>query len=175
MRRYFVVNGFDGALTMLGLITGFHLSGVSDIDVVIGACLGATIALGMSGLTSAYLSESAERQRLLNELEAAMVSDLSNSHAASAAKILPLIIALVNGAAPVVLSLIIITPLWLYRMAVPLPLPPLAAAIVTAFCCLFALGVFLGRVANTAWFWSGIKSLLIATATVVIILLVDWG
>ena len=78
-RRYFVVNGFDGALTMLGLITGFELAGDVDIDVILGACVGTAVALGVSGLTSAYLSEAAERRRALAELEGAMVSDLSTS------------------------------------------------------------------------------------------------
>lgn len=173
IRRYFVVNGFDGALAMLGLVTGFYLSGTTELDVIIGACLGATIALGVSGVTSAYLSESAERQRSLSELEEAMVSDLSQSAPASAARLMPLVIALVNGAAPVVLALFIISPLWLYRAGVVLPLSPLPLAIVTAFVCIFGLGVFLGRVAGTSWLWSGIKSLLIALVTVLIILFVD--
>ncbi len=173
IRRYFVVNGFDGALTMLGLVTGFYFSGSTELDVIIGACLGATIALGISGLTSAYLSESAERQRSLNELQEAMVSDLSDTAPASAARVMALLIALVNGAAPVVLALIIITPLWLYRCGFVLPLAPLPMAIITAFLCIFGLGVFLGRVGGTPWLWSGIKSLLIAGVTVLIILIID--
>lgn len=175
MRRYFVVNGFDGALTMLGLLTGFYLSGTADLTVVIGACLGATIALGVSGLSSAYLSESAERQRSLLELQQAMLTDLSDSTAASGARLMPLFIALVNGAAPVVLALIIILPLWLHRAAVPLPLAPLPMAIVTAFLCLFLLGVFLGRVSGSYWLFSGFKSLVIAAITVAIILFVEWN
>ena len=48
MRRYFVVNGFDGALTMLGLIIGFLVSGANGLSVIINVCLGAAIALGVS-------------------------------------------------------------------------------------------------------------------------------
>jgi predicted membrane protein (TIGR00267 family) len=173
IRRYFVVNGFDGAFTMLGLITGFYLSGSSELNVVIGVCLGAAVALGVSGLTSAYLSETAERRRSLVELEEAMVTDLSNSNHASAVRVLPLLIALVNGVAPLALSLIIIAPLWLARAGVVLPLAPLVASIITAFLCIFALGVYLGRVGGTSLLWSGIKSLLIAGATVLIILLLE--
>ncbi len=173
MRRYFVVNGFDGALTMLGLVTGFYLSGSSELNVIIGACLGATIALGISGVSSAYLSETAERQRSLAELEEAMVTDLSHTAPASAARVVPLVIALVNGAAPVLLALIILTPLWLARAGLALPLSPLPMAIVTAFLAIFALGVFLGRVGGTPWLWSGLKALLIAAVTVLLILLFD--
>ncbi len=170
VRRYFVVNGFDGALTMLGLVTGFHLAGDVALDVVIGACVGATVALGISGLTSAYLSESAERRRALSHLESAMVKDLSDSTHASAAKVLPLLIAIVNGAAPVLMSLIIITPLWLARAGAALPLAPLPTAMATALICIFGLGVFLGRVGGISWLWSGIKTLLIGLFAVLIIL-----
>jgi predicted membrane protein (TIGR00267 family) len=170
MRRYFVVNGFDGALTMLGLLTGFHLSGNIALDVVIGACLGAAVALGVSGLSSAYLSESAERRRALTELESAMVADLSDSAHGVAAHLLPLLVAIVNGMAPLLMSLIIITPLWLARNGVLLPLAPLQSAIAVAFLCIFGLGIFLGRVGRTSWLWSGLKTLLVALITVLIIL-----
>jgi hypothetical protein len=53
MRRYFVVNGFDGALTMLGVILGFVTTDRVPLSVVIGACMGAAIALGVSGVSSA--------------------------------------------------------------------------------------------------------------------------
>lgn len=173
VRRYFVVNGFDGAFTMLGLLTGFYLSDSGELNVAIGACLGAAVALAVSGLTSAYLSETAERRRSLSELQEAMVTDLSGSTHASAALVMPLLIALVNGIAPLAISLIIITPLWLARAGVALPMAPLVAAITTAFLCIFGLGLFLGHVGGTSWLVSGIKSLLIAGATVLIILLLN--
>jgi predicted membrane protein (TIGR00267 family) len=173
LRRYFVVNGFDGVLTMLGLLTGFYLGGATDLGIVIGVCLGAAIALGISGVTSAYLSESAERRRMLSELEQAMVSDLSESAHASAARLVPLLTGLVNGAAPVSMSLLIITPLWLARAGVDLPLPPVLCAMATALLCIFGLGVFLGRVAGTSWLWSGIKAVLIALFTIALISLFE--
>ena len=171
IRRYFVVNGFDGALTMLGLLTGFHIGGKVTLDVVIGACLGAAVALAISGLTSAYLSESAERRRSLSELEAAMVTDLSGTAHSNAVWVLPPLIALVNGIAPLLITLIIITPLWLAPAGMALPLAPLPTSIATALLCIFGLGVFLGRVGGTSWLWSGIKTLLVASVTMLIILL----
>ena len=172
VRRYFVVNGFDGALAMLGLLTGFHLSGDVDLAVVVAACVGTTVALGISGLTSAYLSESAERRRALSDLEQAMLTNLSDSEHGDAARLLPWLIALVNGAAPVAMALLIMIPLWLGLAGVPLLLEPVTLAIVVAFACIFGLGVFLGSVGGTHWLGSGVKALLIAVATVLIILLV---
>ena len=123
LRRYFVVNGFDGALTMLGLIIGFLLSEADDLSVVIKVCLGAAIALGMSGVSSAYVSEAAERRRALGKLEEAMIADLRDSAHGEAAREVPLLIALVNGLAPLVLSLLILLPLFLRQAGFSLPLP----------------------------------------------------
>jgi predicted membrane protein (TIGR00267 family) len=173
LRRYFVVNGFDGALTMLGLVTGFQLSGEVELGVVVRACLGAAIALGVSGVSSAYLSESAERRRWLAELEEAMVLDLSRSAHGVAARAVPVLIALVNGLAPVLLAAVIVLPLGLAAAGLPLPVPPLVAAMATAFLCIFGLGVFLGRVGGTSWLGSGIKTLAIAAVTVLLILLFE--
>jgi predicted membrane protein (TIGR00267 family) len=171
-RRYFVVNGFDGALTMLGILTGFHVGGVEDLRVVISACVGAAVALAMSGLSSAYISERAERRKALAELEESMIVDLKGSAHGSAARWVPLLIAAVNGLAPLVLSLIIILPLGLAHLGLPLPFPPLVMAIAAALALIFLLGVFLGQIGNTLWLWSGVQALLIALCTMAIILLV---
>ena len=113
VRRYFVVNGFDGALTMLGMITGFMITATGNLALIINACLSAAIALGMSGLSSAYVSEMAERKRSLARLEEAMIADLGESAHGDAARWVPIWVALVNGAAPLFISLLILLPLWL--------------------------------------------------------------
>ena len=169
-RRYFVVNGFDGVLTMLGIIMGFYISGQPDTEIIINACLGAAVALTVSGLTSAYMSEAAERQQALRELETAMVADLSDSAHGKAARLIPALIALVNGLAPLLLSLLIISPFWLAEY---LPLAPLHGAIAMALALIFLLGVFLGKVSGAFWLWSGLRTLLIGLATCGIILLLS--
>ena len=166
VRRYFVVNGFDGALTMLGLIIGFHVSAHADLSVIINVCLGAAIAL-----SSAYVSEVAERKRALRKLEEAMISDLEESAHGEAARLAPLLIALVNGLAPLIISLLILTPLWLSNTGVTLPVSPLYAAIMIALLLIFLLGVFLGRIADISWLRSGIQTLLVALVTVALIYL----
>lgn len=171
VRRYFVVNGFDGALTMLGLIIGFLISKAADISIIINACLGAAIALGVSGVSSAYVSESAERRRALAKLEDAMLSDLGDSAHGEAARHVPLMIALVNGSAPLLMSLLILTPLLLAAAGVPLPASPLYLAIMVALVLIFFLGVFLGRIAGVSWLRSGLQTLLIALITVALIYL----
>ena len=168
-RRYFVVNGFDGALTLLGLNVGFYVSGENNLPVIISACLGAAIALGVSGVSSAYISEVAERERELRALEEAMVRDLSDSDHGRASRFAPLWIAAVNGLAPFLFGLLIIFPLWLADKGVPLPIAPLESALVTATMVLFFLGIVIGRIQGTFWLWSGLRTLIIALLTVILI------
>jgi predicted membrane protein (TIGR00267 family) len=172
-RRYFVTNGFDGALTLLGLIMAFYSSGGVALPIVINACLGAAIALTVSGLSSAYVSEAAEREQELLELEQALVLDLADTDHGHAARLLPLLIAAVNGLAPLLIALVIISPLWLVQAGLELPLTPLEASIALAFGVLFLLGAFLGRISGRFWLWSGVRMLIIAALTAAVILLVE--
>ncbi len=98
-----------------------------------------------------------------------MLTDLSESAHGTAARQVPFLVASINGGAPLLLSLVIMAPLWLARAGVPLPVAPLPASIGTAFLCIFGLGAFLGRVSGTSWLWSGAKTLLIALGTVLLI------
>lgn len=165
IRRYFVVNGFDGALTMLGLIIGFLISPPTNFSVIINVCLGAAIALSVSGVSSAYVSESAERLRYLKQLEEAMIIDLGGSAHGVAARWMPVLTALVNGSAPLLMSILILVPLWLIDIGVVLPLPPLFISVVIAFMEVFLLGVYLGKVAGVSWIASGIRTLVLALIT----------
>jgi len=165
IRRYFVVNGFDGALTMLGLIIGFILSATVDVSIIINACLGAAIALGVSGMSSAYVSEYAERKRTLGQLEDAMISNLHDSAHGEAARGVPLLIALVNGLAPFVISLLILTPLFLSNSGIVFPLSPLYISVAIALLLIFFLGVFLGKVSGVSWLRSGMQTLVVALLT----------
>jgi predicted membrane protein (TIGR00267 family) len=170
VRRYFVVNGFDGALTILGMITGFHVSGEDNLNVIISTCFGAAVALTASGLASAYISEAAEKRKDFSDLQEAMVADLSDTHHARAAKIVPFLVAAVNGLAPFVFSLLIITPLWLAKAHLLVSVNPLVAAMFVALTMIFLLGVFLGRVSGVFWLWSGIRTLIVAVLTMLVIL-----
>ncbi|MCP4077484.1 MAG: hypothetical protein GY744_15035 [Gammaproteobacteria bacterium] len=172
MRRYFVVNGFDGALTTLGLIMGFYVSDRVELVVVITSCLAAALALGMSGVSSAYISETAERRRNLAQLEEAMLASLKHSNHGKAATWIPWLVALVNGFGPLVIALIIMLPLWLGQQGVLTGINPLTVAMVVALFIIFLLGVFLGRVGGTFWLWSGLQSLAIALLTVGLIYVV---
>ena len=174
-RRYFIVNGFDGALTMLGLLVGFYLSEDVRLPVVINACLGVAIALGMSGVSSAYISEAAEKKLELRELEQAMVIDLGKSAHGQAARLLPMFIGFVNGVTPLAISLVILLPLWLGPTVEPFSAFPLESAFAMALIIIFLLGVYLGQVSQTFWLLAGLRTLLIAATTTALIFTLSPG
>lgn len=125
----------------------------------------------MRGISCAYVSEVAERHRALAKLEVSMVTDLQGSAHGEAARRVPMLIALVNGSAPILISLIILIPLWLSNAGILLPLSPLHAAIIIALLLIFLLGAFLGRISGISWLLSGIQALLVALVTAVLIYL----
>ena len=78
-RRYFVMNAFDGALTMLGVVIGASLSHMTDPSVVIIAGISGSFAMGISGFSGAYMAESAERTKEIKTLEKAMLRPMEES------------------------------------------------------------------------------------------------
>ena len=76
-------------LTILGMNMGFYTTGDVAMTVIISADLGAAIALSVSGFVSAYMSESAEREQELKELEQAVVTDLGGTAHGRAARLIP--------------------------------------------------------------------------------------
>jgi predicted membrane protein (TIGR00267 family) len=80
-RRYFVNNFYDGMLTVLGILLGFFViifqseTHAVNSRLVIFTGLGTSISMFLSGLTGSYLSEKAERRKLKDELNKAMILD----------------------------------------------------------------------------------------------------
>jgi len=112
-RRYFVNNGFDGSMTMLGIIVGAWVVNVTQPEIIVTAGLGACLAMGISGLSGAYLTERAERKRNLKSLETAMMTKLNDSVITDATKFVSFYAAIVNGGSTILTALISLSPLFL--------------------------------------------------------------
>lgn len=169
-RRYLITNGFDGAFTMLGLNMGFYVAKTEDLWLVFHACLGAIIALTMSGLSSAYISEAAERKKVLKELERAMIADLSHSTHAQAARWIPVWVAFVNGVAPLMVAMIIMSPVWLSLVGLFVVPHPVEMSIGLALLLLFSLGAYAGKIGGTSILKTGLRTLFIGIAISLIVL-----
>lgn len=135
LRRYFVLNGFDGALTALGVILG-SLIARGDPSAVLFGGVGAAIALGVSGFWIAYLTERAERIRDIKDLEKDMIITLENTRFAKANVSTALIVSLVNGLSPFTFAILSILPFIFV----------LSNVITMAVGYMFSIGIIIGEV-----------------------------
>ena len=170
-RRYFVKNGFDGSMTMLGIIVGSWVIHVTQTEIIVTAGLGACLAMGISGVSGAYVTERAERKRGLKDLENAMVTKLKDSVITEATAFVSFYAALVDGGSPILTALVSLSPFFFTIYGViPIENAYMASLAVTMV-TLFMLGIYLGKVAKENALIYGIQTLIAGVATVVIALL----
>ena len=166
-RRLFVMNAFDGILTIMGVVIGAHFSGLTNPDIVITAGIGGSIALGISGMSSAYLAERAERKQDLKKLECAMLINLKNSQFARASEFATVVVALVNGISPALGAIILILPYFL------VPRIDIEAAFLTSLglglACLFVLGLFLAKISQERMIVSGLRMIMVGLITIAVV------
>lgn len=170
-RRYFVMNSFDGAMTMLGVVVGAHGAQVSDPKIVIGAGLGASVAMGMSGFSGAYLTERAERMRRLKTLKKAMLSEMRKSIHAKASRAASLWVAVVDGISPALAAAIPMVPYVLSILRVLSSEQAFVGSLTLIMSTLFGLGAFLGRISKENMLLSGLRMIIVGAATMLIVML----
>jgi predicted membrane protein (TIGR00267 family) len=170
-RRYFVKNGFDGSMTMLGIIVGAWVVNVTEPEIVVTSGLGACLAMGISGVSGAYMTERAERKRDLKELECAMITKLNDSVITDATSFVSFYAALVDGGSPIVTALVSLSPFFLLLHGmIPVESAYIGSLVVTLI-TLFFLGIYLGRIAKENALLYGIQTVAAGVATVVIALM----
>jgi len=158
-RRSFGNNAFDGILTMIGVLIGSMASGVKDPRVVIITGLTTSVAIMISGAWGAYLTEISERKKSLNELGRSTLTDLNGSLIDRASRFAALAVSLVDGLSPFLGAILVLIPFFfssLFPDIYILYYSSLGAALLA----LFALGVWLGYVAEENLFLYGLKTLL---------------
>ena len=170
-RRYFIKNGFDGSMTMLGIIVGSWIVAVSDPAIITTAGLGACLAMGISGLFGAYMTEKAERTRNLKTLENKMLTDLNDSIYGDASGFVSIYAAFVDGASPIFTGVISLIPFILATIGTLVVWDAYIISIVVTLATLFSLGLYLGKIAKENIWLYGVKTLAAGTITVALALL----
>ncbi len=163
--RVIVMNSFDGILAIMGVDIGAHLSGVSDPRVVITAGIGGSVALGISGISSAYMVENAARKMEQKKLEGAMLTSLDGTQLSRASKFATVLVALVNGISPAAGGMILLLPYVLVPSSTVLD--PFNASLALAFILLFVMGAYLGKISEDRIILSGLKMILVGVITMV--------
>lgn len=172
-RRYAVMNAFDGIVAILGIVLGSTLLGEASAGNIIAAGVGALVAMGVSGVSGTYMAERAEQERKLKEIEEAMLTKLNGSIIAKARKRAAIFSAIVDALAAILAGLIPLSP-YLAALSGLLTLDlafHISVGVSLAF--LFTLGVFLGKIARNNLIISGLKSLAIGVATILLITLLN--
>ena len=146
-RRYFVMNAFDGILTIIGVLTGSYAARVESASVVISTGLATSVAMGISGLWGAYFTETAERKRDLDDLENHTLTDLSETRIGRASRLAGVIVALVDGLAPFLSALVALSPFFFSASLGDIYLS-YYLSLGIALLSLFGLGAFLGMVSR---------------------------
>ncbi len=170
-RRYFAMNAFDGVLTIIGVLMGNLTAGVEDARIVVTTGMTTCIAMGISGLWGAYLTETAERQRELNELEGITLTSLSETRLGEASRAAVVIVAAVDGLSPFLAALIVLLPFFFTQL-----FPTIRWVYITALglslLALFGLGVFLGRVSRQNVIVYGLRTVIAGGISIIISLLI---
>ena len=155
-RRYFAMNAFDGVLTIIGVLMGSYTARVRDPTVVIVTGFSTSMAMGVSGLWGAYLTESAERKRDLDDLESHTLTDLSDTKIGRASRVAVVIVAVVDGLAPFLAALVVLLPFFFSGLMGDVVFS-YYASLGMALAVLFAVGAFLGTVSKENLIISGAK------------------
>ena len=168
-RRYLVMSTFDSVLAVLGILLGSYFAGVSDASLVVAIGVGAAVAIGISGLWSAFLVELAEQKREMKELERALHRDLTHTDLKKAHDFAAIMIALTNSISPLIASLLVLLPFimlsWnpVYSINIAYYL-----SFALAFIIFFVLGAFLAKVSKEDIILTGLK---MASAGIICILI----
>ena len=171
-RRYFVLNGFDGAMTVFGIVLGSWVAGVVKSGIIVLAGLGASLAMGMSGFFGALLAEKAERERHLNDMEKATNNKVEDIHY-DAAKFVTVYVALVDGLSPALTAIISLSPFLLVSVGWMAMSNAYVTSMILSLSTLFLLGIYLGKVAReNGWFY-GIAMLTAGAFTALIVFLIQ--
>ena len=169
-RRYFAMNAFDGVLTIIGVLMGNLTAGVDNPKIVLSTGLATSIAMGVSGLWGAYLTETAERKRDLVELSSQTLTDLNDTRIGRASRVAAVAVALIDGLSPFLAALVVLTPFfatglfptltWVYYTSLGI-----------ALLILFALGLFLGHISRGNLIIYGVKTVVAGIVSIIISLL----
>ena len=126
--------------------------------------------MGLSGFAGAYMTEEAEREKKLNDLEKLMLTELKDSVVGKASRFASLWAGIVDGVSPALTALICLTPFFLsshglfsINFAIPF-------SVATALTIMFLLGVFLGKISNRNKLFHGAKMLFVGLIITLIFL-----
>jgi len=170
-RRYFVMNGFDGSMTMFGITIGSWVAGINEAGIIVAAGLGACLAMGVSGFFGAFMAERAERKGHLKTLEAEPTQPDPIHYEAS--RFVSVFVALIDGISPTLTATVSLAPFILTRMGLLSIGSAYTISLILTLATLFSLGFYLGRIAKEKVWLYGVQMLAVGVITAIMIFLLE--
>ncbi len=170
-RRYFVINSFDGTVTALGIILGALLANIRYPSQVIDVGIATGLALLISGITGTSIAEEAERDRIIRELEASMLTDMKNTIFEKAQRFAILYVGIVDGVSSFLSVLIALTPVFAASLGYLGLTLALQLSIVICLVYLGILGIFIGSYAKRSIIVETMKLVGIGILTTIVVTL----
>lgn len=164
-RRYFVMNAFDGALTMLGVVIGAFVAGILEPLPIISSAIAGSIAMGTSGLSGAYMTEKAERTKELKILEKAMLTDLKKGVQHKSQRFATVFAALVDGLSPAIAAMVVVSPFILANFKIITSEFAFYTCISITLLILTLLGIYLAKICDENLLKYGIQMLIVGGIT----------
>jgi predicted membrane protein (TIGR00267 family) len=155
-RRYFVSNGFDGALTGVGVTVGAYLSGVPDGFTVIKIGLGAAVGLTTSGVWSVWEIERAEMRAEIQEVEESMLTDLEGTQIERDKIGAQKLNAVMSGLGPLIGLVLPLVP-FVFEGSIFTLLQATIVSVAVAVSVLFVFGAYMASISRQRWYVAGIR------------------
>lgn len=170
-RRYFVMNGFDGSMTMFGIVIGSWVARLTEAGIIVAAGVGACLAMGASGFFGAFMAERAERKGHLRTLENSP-AQLDPIHY-EASRFVSVFVALIDGISPTLTAIVSLAPFILTRMGFLSIGSAYIISFILTLATLFSLGFYLGKIAKEKVWLYGVQMLAVGMVTALIIFLLE--
>ncbi|MHA1145483.1 MAG: VIT1/CCC1 transporter family protein [Candidatus Helarchaeota archaeon] len=190
LRRFFVMNAFDGSLTTLGILIGAWTANggffgilrypssfffdMLTIQFIVSVGLATAFSMGVSGIWGSYMASEAERMVEKDHIERAMIlrkGEFDHSVMDRAQKVGSMMCALVDGGSPALAAILCLIPFFL-ALVFPLNNVAFILSICVTFVLLIILGAFLGKISQKRLIISAIKMViagLVITAIFVVL------
>ncbi len=147
-RRYAVTNSFDSILMLLGIILGGYFGGIGDPSVVLKLIWAGTLSIFFSGSLGTYISERAERELKVRELEKAVLMTLDETVISEVERRKAILIALASGGVPSILVMTLSIPFKICEFGLMEIELSYILSILQALLLLFIMGFYLGSLSG---------------------------
>ena len=145
MRRYAVINSFDGLITAFGIVNGLSLSGNLRPDLAVISCISSGVSMALSGFLGVYMSEKAEREADMRELERHLISSLRGTNIDRAMRVSVILTALIDSVSPLLSAFVVTIPFILSLHGILTIWYAYCGFMVTSVILLAFLGYAMGR------------------------------